>query len=108
MTNHLPTPSVRDEPCGGGEVLRVSEVQRGYLAGKMSLRWWYRQIELGRLPHVRAGGAILVRKADADAFVSAAYQPTAPAPSPAPAPPAHPPAKAGSPRPGGGLRFFRH
>jgi hypothetical protein len=97
------------EPSGGaGDFIRVSEAKERYFGGAMSLRWWYRQIEHGRLTHYRAGGAVLLRTADVEAFVSAGLratkreEPTTP-PSPEPMPP--PKARPRSP-PSGGLRFF--
>jgi hypothetical protein len=89
------------------EFLRVSEAKRLYFGGKLSLRWWYRQIELGRLPHFRAGSAVLLRPADVEAFVAAAYQDEPPVPPAAPnePPPSPPPSTS---RLSGGLRFFRN
>lgn len=107
MTSRLPEAGLREPSPESDAVLRVSEVKRSYFGGKMSLRWWYRQIELGRLPHVRAGGAVLVRKSDADAFVAAAYQADRPAPAepPAESSPDSVPAPR-SPHRTRGLRFF--
>ena len=110
MSGRQPGGDAGPQAATDGEVLRVSEVKRAYFGGKMSLRWWYRQIELGRLPHVRAGGAVLVRKADADAFADAAYQAERPAEAVPVDEPATP-ATAGTRRlptlRPGGLRFFR-
>lgn len=108
MTNSQHEPALRETPFEGGAVLRVSEVKQTYFGGKMSLRWWYRQVELGRLPHVRAGGSILVRKADVEAFVSAAYQIERATPvAPSETQEAYPQDKPRSARVQGGLRFFR-
>lgn len=86
------------------DFIRVSDAQRCYFSGAMSLRWWYKQVELGTLPHFRAGCAVLLRPADIDAFVAAmfcdrkeAVEVVAPAATP-------PPAKPRSD--GRGLRFF--
>lgn len=90
------------------EYIRVSAAKSRYFGGSMSLRWWYKQIELGRLPHFRAGGSVLLRPADVEAFVAEMYrdkvepelEPEPPAPLPTPAP------KRRSGRTRGGLRFF--
>jgi hypothetical protein len=107
-TEPLPADEARDRPPDADEppetFLRVSEAKRLYFGGKLSLRWWYRQIELGRLPHFRAGGAVLLRPADVEAFVAAAYQDDSPpATATASEPPPTPPE---APRLPGGLRFF--
>jgi len=107
MTNSQLETALRETPFEGSAVLRVSEVKEIYFGGKMSLRWWYRQIELSRLPHVRAGGSILVRKADVEAFVTAAYQSERPVPvTPAETDESHLPYRPRSTLKGG-LRFFR-
>jgi hypothetical protein len=103
------TPSVEAAVApasGAGDFIRVSDARARYFGGAMSLRWWYRQIERGALPHYRAGGAVLLRPADVEAFVGAGFRPTGRA-APEAAAPAAPPPK---PRPSapvpGGLRFF--
>lgn len=77
------------------EFIRVSEAKRRYLGGTVSIRWWYRQIEDGRLPHFRAGTAVVLRIADVDALITELFRDkargednnvTPPAPSAAPAP----------------------
>lgn len=90
------------------DYIRVSDAKRRYFGGSMSLRWWYKQIEQGRLPHFRAGGTVLLRPADVDGFVAGMFrdkaepvvEPPAPPASPVPAP------KPRSPSRPGGLRFF--
>ena len=42
------------------DFIRVSTAKKRYFGGAMSLRWWYRQIEAGRLPHFRAGATVLL------------------------------------------------
>ena len=86
------------------DFIRVSVAKRRYFGGAMSLRWWYKQVELGTLPHFRAGGAVLLRPVDVEAFVARMYcdmkeAVTVPADSPSPPSP-----KLRSNR--GGLRFF--
>ena len=97
-----------DTSAGPADFLRVSDAKGRYFGGAMSLRWWYRQIELGRLPHFRAGGAVLLRPADVEAFVAGMFRDKAgPAAVPDPPPPGSapaPPPRSGSRRPG--LRFF--
>lgn len=91
--------------AGAADYIRVSEAKRRYFGGAMSLRWWYRQVEEGRLPHFRAGGAVLLRPADVEAFVASQFRDKS-EPPPAPAPESPAPA---SPRPASprrGLRFF--
>lgn len=83
------------------DVIRVSTAKKRYLGGVMSLRWWYKQIETGRLPHFRAGSAVLLRVADVEAFVAEQYRDRV---SPEPEPPPPPPA---APLRRGGIRFFR-
>lgn len=100
--------STTGETAGGGvDYIRVSEAKKRYFGGAMSLRWWYRQVEEGRLPHFRAGGAVLLRPADCEAFVASQFRDKSEAgppddPPPAPAPPPSP--RAASAR--RGLRFF--
>lgn len=93
----------------GVDYIRVSEAKKRYFGGAMSLRWWYRQVEEGRLPHFRAGGAVLLRPADCEAFVAAQFRDKAagarPADDPPPAPAPPPSSRPASPR--RGLRFFR-
>ena len=89
------------------DFIRVSTAKKQYFGGAMSLRWWYRQVELGRLPHFRAGGSVLLRPADVEAFVAAMYRDCAepraePATEPLPAP--TPPPRSRPSRVG--LRFF--
>lgn len=97
--------STSSETAGGGgaDYIRVSEAKRRYFGGAMSLRWWYRQVEEGRLPHFRAGGAVLLRPADVEAFVASQYRDKA-EPPPAPEPPPAAGTRPASPR--RGLRFF--
>ena len=87
------------------EFIRVPETKRRYLSNTMSLRWWYRQIEGGKLPHFRAGSAVVPRIADVEAYIAELYREKAP-PN---APPEPPPAAVGAGRRGprkDGLRFF--
>ncbi len=104
---HARPPNPLDSETSPPTFLRVSEAKRLYFGGKLSLRWWYRQIELGRLPHFRAGGAVLLRPADVESFVAAAYH-DEPSQSPAATNelPANPPPSTS--RLSGGLRFFRN
>lgn len=99
------TNEVLPAPNGTAELIRVSEAKKRYFGGTMSLRWWYRQVETGRLPHRRAGNAVRLEVAAVEAFVAATLRDT-PAPSPerprAIAPAA--PRKSRATR--GGLRFF--
>lgn len=88
------------------EFIRVPEAKKRYLSGTMSVRWWYRQIEGGRLPHFRAGSAVVLRVADVEAFVAELYREKAkPADddSPPPVPVAVAPSRSSK---RGGLRFF--
>ena len=106
MTNNQPE-TVPGPTAQGDAVLRVSEVKRTYLGGKMSLRWWYKQIELGTLPHFRAGGTVLLRHDDVESFVAAMFRNRAEAVEPEPpaaAPVSVPKARSGRGR--DGLRFF--
>lgn len=103
---HTHPPNATEPAAPLSTFLRVSEAKRLYFGGKLSLRWWYRQIELGRLPHFRAGGAVLLRIPDVEAFVAATYQEESPPPPvPTSEPPDDPPTT--PPRSPGGLRFFR-
>lgn len=98
----------RESASRPADFLRVSDAKGRYFGGAMSLRWWYRQVELGRLPHFRAGGAVLLRPADVEAFVAGMFRDRAgPAAGPDPPPPGpvpNPQPRSGSRRPG--LRFF--
>ena len=80
--------------------IRVAVAKEKYLGGAMSLHWWYKQVERGVVPHFRAGGAVLLRPCDVEAFVAGFYREKA-EPVKAPAPP-----RAKSRPAGGGLRFF--
>lgn len=103
-------------PIGNDEFIRVVDVQRRYLGGTMSRRWWYRQIELGRLPHLRAGGAVLLRPADIEAFIrenfrekakpNSASEDSLPTQTPAPTPKKRASSFPNGTLPGG-LRFFK-
>jgi hypothetical protein len=112
MTNKLEPPDGTGQPpADTQDFIRVSEAKRRYFGGAMSLRWWYRQIEVGRLPHFRAGGTVLLRPADVEAFVRAAFRETAEAKPDLSAAPAEAPGpctvkKQRSAPARGGLRFF--
>lgn len=96
------------EELVGGDFIRVSDAKKRYLGGAMSLRWWYKQIEEGRLPHLRAGAAVLLRPADIEAFIGEMFRDRAAAevePEP-PASPSPPPARPRSRSSRPGLRFF--
>lgn len=92
---------------GETEYIRVSAAKARYFGGAMSLRWWYKQIELGRLPHFRAGNAVLLRPVDVEALVAEMScdrtddEPEPPVPA-APVPAAKPKSRPHR----GGLRFF--
>lgn len=90
------------------EHIRVSEAKKRYLSGAMSTRWWYRQIEEGKLPHVRAGASVLLRVVDVEAFIAEMFRERA-APVETleltPTPPSAPITPAKRSR-RGGLRFF--
>ena len=93
MTNKPETPHGTSQPSADTQdFIRVSEAKRRYFGGAMSLRWWYRQIEVGRVPHFRAGGTVLLSPADVEAFVRAAFRETAEAKPDLPAAPAKTPA----------------
>lgn len=103
-------------PVKAREFLKVSEARRQFLSGKMSLRWWYNQIDSGRLPHYRVGGAVLLTPSDIEQFIESSFQPpreqepraTAALPeAPAQVPPQAPKSRGKKPSAGGGLRFFR-
>jgi hypothetical protein len=99
-------PTDKPDPAHA-DFIRVSDAKRLYFGGTMSLRWWYKQVELGVLPHFRAGGAVLLRPSDVEAFVAEMF--SGKAAEPEPEPPATVPTrspKARSSRSGGGLRFF--
>lgn len=87
------------------ECIRVSEAKKRYLSNTMSLRWWYRQIEDGRLPHFRAGTALVLRIADVDAFVAELFRDKA-TPEAKDESPSAPVTAAKKSRRSGGLRFF--
>jgi hypothetical protein len=87
------------------DFIRVSTAKKRYFGGAMSLRWWYRQIEEGRLPHFRAGATVLLRPADVEAFVAKMFRTEAKEVKEAPEPPP-PAANRHNSRPAGGLRFF--
>jgi hypothetical protein len=82
------------------DFIRVSAAKKKYFGGAMSLRWWYKQIETGRLPHFRAGATVLLRPVDVEAFVAEMFRGRA-----EPEPPAPPSRPRSTPR-RGGLRFF--
>jgi len=86
--------------------IRVSDAKKRYLSGVMSLRWWYKQVEQGRLPHFRAGGTVLLRPADVEAFIGEMFRDRAVADVEPPAPPPMPPPKPRSRSSRLGLRFF--
>ncbi|MBX9625682.1 MAG: helix-turn-helix domain-containing protein [Gemmataceae bacterium] len=89
-----------------GDFIRVSAAKAKYFGGAMSLRWWYKQIETGRLPHHRAGATVLLRPADVEAFVAETYRDKGAADE-EPEPPAPVPvSKSRSTPRRGGLRFF--
>jgi hypothetical protein len=96
-------------PAPPENFIRVSEAKRRYFGGTMSLRWWYRQIEQGKLPHHRAGGAVLLRPVDVEAFIQEGFrakrqpEPTASEP-PAPRPVKRTKSRSAPAR--AGLRFF--
>ena len=86
------------------DFIRVSTAKARYFGGAMSLRWWYRLVEEGRLPHFRVGGAVLLRPVDVEAFVTACKREPEPT-----APESEEPAAGPRPRSAlarGGLRFF--
>lgn len=88
------------------ELIHVSAAKRRYLSGTMSLRWWYRQIEDGRLPHYRMGKSVRLRVVDIEAFVAELYREKA-KPADDGSPPPVPVAVASSrSSKRGGLRFF--
>ena len=98
--------STSREDLAADDFIRVSDAKSRYLGGAMSLRWWYKQVKMGKLPHLRAGSSVLLRPADIEAFIVAMYHERSeaeaePAPEPPPAPP---PLRSRSSRPG--LRFF--
>jgi hypothetical protein len=92
-----------------GDFIRVPVAKKKYFGGVMSLRWWYKQIETGRLPHFRAGATVLLRPADVEAFVAETFRDRGEA-GDEPEPPAEPPSPPPRPRSTsgrGGLRFFK-
>jgi len=50
--------------------ITVAEAQRRYLAGKKSIRWWYRRIELKMIVHHRVGDSLLLRISDIEKFIA--------------------------------------
>jgi hypothetical protein len=88
------------------DFIRVSVARKRYLGGAMSIRWWYRQIELGHLPHFRAGAAVLLRPADVDAFIAKMFRDEAKQDEKAPEPVAASAPRRRSRPVSGGLRFF--
>lgn len=89
------------------EFIRVSAAKERYLGGTMSIRWWYKQIESGKLPHFRAGSTVLLRPTDVEAFIAEMFREKAAPevePEPATVPPSPVPSRSRTPRPG--LRFF--
>lgn len=97
--------SSADAVANTDDFMRVSSAKKRYFGGAMSLRWWYKQIELGRLPHYRAGGAVLLRPADVEAFVAKMFREEAKPEPKEPIAPA-PATRRRSHRAPGGLRFF--
>lgn len=92
-----------DDTIERTDFLRVSEAKARYLGGKMSLRWWYKQVETGALPHTRAGSVVLLAPEDVEAFIatmarSSKSEPAQQQPVPEPSSPRSPTR--------GGLRFF--
>lgn len=67
--------------------ITVGEAQRRYLAGKRSIRWWYRRIELKMIAHHRVGDSILLRIDDIEKFVADSRTGGEPEATPEPAPP---------------------
>jgi hypothetical protein len=92
-------------PNGTAEFIRVSEAKKRYFGGTMSLRWWYRQVETGRLPHRRAGNAVRLEVAAVEAFVAATHR-DAPTPAPEQQQAVAPARSRVSRAARGGLRFF--
>ena len=99
------TNEVHPAPSGTTEFIRVSDAKRRYFGGTMSLRWWYRQIETGKLPHRRAGNAVRLEVAVVEAFVAATHRDT-PAPAPEQLQTVAPARPRMSRATRGGLRFF--
>lgn len=86
------------------DFIRVSAAKRRYFGGAMSLRWWYKQVEAGRIPHFRAGNAVLLRPADIETFVADMFcDKLEPEAVPVPAAPSPAPKSRSNRR---GLRFF--
>lgn len=84
----LPTNSTGDGTAPSAFVT-VAEPQRRYLAGKRSLRWWYRRIELNMIAHHRIGDSLLLRIGDIEKFIAESRMGESP-PEPAPAIPVGP------------------
>jgi hypothetical protein len=99
-------PGPGDSHGPAGDFLRVSDARRNYFGGRMSLRWWYKQVESGRLPHFRAGGSVLLRTEDIEAFVVAGFRDKAEAKPIEQPPPVTAPPKKRTTRGTTGLRFF--
>lgn len=85
------------------DYIRVSAAKKRFLGGTMSIRWWYKQVESGRLQHFRAGAVVLLRPADVEAFVAEMYRERSALE--APPDPLTLPATTGK-KSRGGLRFF--
>jgi hypothetical protein len=86
------------------DYIRVSAAKKQYFGGAMSIRWWYKQVESGRLPHFRAGGAVLLRPTDIEAFIAELYKERS---TPVePVAPAAVPVSTGTRSRRDGLRFF--
>lgn len=92
-----------------GDFIRVSAAKKKYFGGAMSLRWWYKQIETGRLPHFRAGTTVLLCPADVEAFVAEAFRDRGESSDDPEAPAVPPPTstRSRSTSGRGGLRFFK-
>lgn len=73
-------PNTEDNPA----YITVAEAQRRYLAGKKSIRWWYRRIELKMIAHHRIGDSLLLRTDDIEKFIADSRTGESP---PEPAPP---------------------
>ncbi|MGE0609469.1 MAG: hypothetical protein AB7O62_20425 [Pirellulales bacterium] len=85
----LPTNSISADTDQSAFVT-VAEAQRRYLAGKRSLRWWYRRIELNMIAHHRVGDSLLLRIGDIEKFIAESRTGEAPN-EPAPPRPVVPP-----------------
>lgn len=76
-------PNTEDSPA----YITVGEAQRRFLAGKRSLRWWYRRIELKRIAHHRVGDSLLLRTDDIERFIAQSRMGEEPESPQEPAPP---------------------